>query len=129
MIPQLRRERERLDVDAFLDELPSVPAAAHLHACTHTTFSPNLVDGGEMKTNVIPDHVVVDVDIRTLPGEGPEEVDAHLRAALGDQLADCLDDNLDDEIIDSLNEEGIDFDVMTEATADAYAAALTVCQP
>jgi acetylornithine deacetylase/succinyl-diaminopimelate desuccinylase-like protein len=28
--------------------------------------------------------VVIDVDIRTLPGEGPDDVDAHLRAALGD---------------------------------------------
>jgi acetylornithine deacetylase/succinyl-diaminopimelate desuccinylase-like protein len=77
-------------IDAFLDELPAPAAAAHLHACTHTTFSPNLVDGGHMKTNVIPDHVVVNVDIRTLPGEGPEEVDAHLRAALGD-LADHVE--------------------------------------
>ncbi len=71
-------------IDDLLDDLPSVPAAAHLHACTHTTFSPNLVDGGAMKTNIIPDHVVVNVDIRTLPGDGPDEVDAHLRAALGD---------------------------------------------
>ena len=77
-------------IDALLDELPSAPAAAHFHACTHTTFSPNLVDGGAMKTNVIPDHVVVNVDIRTLPGEGPDEVDAHLRAALGD-LADHVE--------------------------------------
>ncbi|MEP4648562.1 MAG: M20/M25/M40 family metallo-hydrolase, partial [Ilumatobacter sp.] len=77
-------------IDDLLDDLPSVPAAAHLHACTHTTFSPNLVDGGAMKTNVIPDHVVVNVDIRTLPGDGAEEVDAHLRAALGD-LADHVE--------------------------------------
>jgi acetylornithine deacetylase/succinyl-diaminopimelate desuccinylase-like protein len=77
-------------IDGFLDELPSVPAAAHLHACTHTTFSPNLVDGGHMKTNIIPDQVVVEVDIRTLPGDGAEQVDAHLRAALGD-LADHVE--------------------------------------
>lgn len=77
-------------IDELLAELPSVPAAAHLHACTHTTFSPNLVDGPEMKTNVIPDHVVVEVDVRTLPGEGPDDVDAHLRAALGD-LADHVE--------------------------------------
>ncbi len=77
-------------IDDLLDDLPSVPAAAHLHACTHTTFSPNLVDGGAMKTNIIPDHVVVNVDIRTLPGDGPDEVDAHLRAALGD-LADHVE--------------------------------------
>jgi acetylornithine deacetylase/succinyl-diaminopimelate desuccinylase-like protein len=77
-------------IDDLLDNLASVPAAAHLHACTHTTFSPNLVDGGAMKTNIIPDHVVVNVDIRTLPGDGPDEVVAHLRAALGD-LADHVE--------------------------------------
>ncbi|MFK7916723.1 MAG: M20/M25/M40 family metallo-hydrolase [Ilumatobacter sp.] len=77
-------------IDALLDDLPSVPAAAHLHACTHTTFSPNLVDGGHMKTNIIPDHVEINVDIRTLPGDGAEEVDAHLREALGD-LADHVE--------------------------------------
>ena len=33
------------------------------HACTHTTFSPNVVHGG-VKTNVIPDVVDLDVDIR-----------------------------------------------------------------
>ena len=43
-----------------------------------------------MKVNVIPDTVVIEVDIRTLPGEGPDEVDAHLRAALGD-LADQVE--------------------------------------
>ncbi len=43
-----------------------------------------------MKVNTIPDAVTVDVDVRTLPGEGPDEVDAHLRAALGD-LADHVE--------------------------------------
>lgn len=37
-----------------------------------------------MKTNVIPDDVILEVDIRTMPGEGPDEVQAHLHAALGD---------------------------------------------
>ena len=37
-----------------------------------------------MKTNVIPDCVDIGVDVRTLPGEHAEDVDAHLRAALGD---------------------------------------------
>ena len=77
-------------IDEVLDTLPNVAAASHLHACTHTTFSPNLVAGETMKTNVIPDEVVVEVDVRTLPGEGPDEVDAHLRAALGD-LADRVE--------------------------------------
>lgn len=77
-------------IDDFLAELPSAAAAAHFHACTHTTFSPNVIDGGVMKTNVIPDTVTIDVDVRTLPGEGPDEVTAHLRAALG-PLADAVD--------------------------------------
>ena len=58
-------------IDAVLDELPNAAAAAHLHACTHTTFSPNLVDGGVMKANVIPDDVAIDVDIRTMPASPP----------------------------------------------------------
>jgi acetylornithine deacetylase/succinyl-diaminopimelate desuccinylase-like protein len=82
-------------VDGALSSIASSGVAAHFHACTHTTFSPNLVsgdraDGSPMKVNVIPDTVVIDVDIRTLPGEGPGEVDAHLRAALGD-LADHVE--------------------------------------
>jgi acetylornithine deacetylase/succinyl-diaminopimelate desuccinylase-like protein len=86
-------KRQLLDpreIDAALAALPSAPAAAHFHACTHTTFSPNLIDGGVMKANVIPDSITLDVDIRTLPGEGTDEVDAHLRAALGD-LADHVE--------------------------------------
>jgi acetylornithine deacetylase/succinyl-diaminopimelate desuccinylase-like protein len=82
-------------IDDALDALPNAAAASHFHACTHTTFSPNVIDGaesggGRMKVNVIPDVVVIDVDVRTLPGEGPDEVQAHLRAALGD-LADHVE--------------------------------------
>ncbi len=67
-------------------ELATMPAAtaSFLHACTHTTFSCNVLDGGLMKTNVIPDSISLDVDVRTLPGESEEEVQAHLDAALGE---------------------------------------------
>jgi acetylornithine deacetylase/succinyl-diaminopimelate desuccinylase-like protein len=57
------------------------------HACTHMTFSPNVVHGG-VKTNVIPDAVDIDVDIRTLPGETSDDVLANLAEALGDLAAD-----------------------------------------
>ena len=77
-------------LDDLLAEMPNVGSAAYLHACTHTTFSANLIDGGAMKANVIPDAVEIQVDIRTLPGEGPEEVEAHLATALGD-LADKVE--------------------------------------
>jgi acetylornithine deacetylase/succinyl-diaminopimelate desuccinylase-like protein len=73
-------------IDDYLAEIPSVPAAAYLHACTHTTFSSN-VASGTSKTNVIPGHVEIDVDIRTLPGEDEAAVLAHLTEALGAELA------------------------------------------
>ncbi|MEO1056252.1 MAG: M20/M25/M40 family metallo-hydrolase [Actinomycetota bacterium] len=74
-------------IDETIDAIPMSAGAAHLHACTHTTFSPNAVGGHSMKTNVIPDDIAIEVDIRTLPGETADDVDAHLRAALGDLYA------------------------------------------
>lgn len=53
------------------------------HACTHTTVAPTVARGGQ-KTNIVPDIVDLDVDIRTLPGETAEDVVKHLQAALGD---------------------------------------------
>jgi len=53
------------------------------HACTHTTFSPNIAHGG-LKVNVVPDRVEIDVDIRALPGVPPKDVDAMLAEAIGD---------------------------------------------
>ncbi len=64
-------------------ELLDPPTARYCHAATHTTFSPNVLRGGT-KTNVIPDRVELDVDVRTLPGVTDAEVDA--------LLADLLDD-------------------------------------
>jgi acetylornithine deacetylase/succinyl-diaminopimelate desuccinylase-like protein len=58
--------------------------ARFAHACTHTTFSPNVVSYGGSKTNVIPDRIVIDVDIRALPDVSALDVDAMLRDALGD---------------------------------------------
>ena len=78
----------------ILAAIPNAGSAGFLHACTHTTFSSNVVDGGGMKTNVIPDSVDLEVDIRTLPGDGPDEVNDHLKAALGD-----LWDKVDVEVI------------------------------
>jgi acetylornithine deacetylase/succinyl-diaminopimelate desuccinylase-like protein len=63
--------------------LEPVSLARTAHACTHTTFSPNIVRGG-VKINVIPDRVEVEVDVRTLPGIIPDEVDAMLVEAMGD---------------------------------------------
>lgn len=80
-----------LDPARLADTLASLPVgqAKLFHACTHTTISPNVLHGG-VKTNVIPDTVEIDVDIRTLPGVTGEDVDGYLREALGD-LADQVD--------------------------------------
>ena len=67
---------------AALESLP-VPTAKRCHAMCHTTFSPNIVQGGQ-KLNVIPDTVDIDVDIRTLPGVTSGDVDAMLTDLLGD---------------------------------------------
>jgi len=72
-----------VEIEGFLEELPREFGSGHFYSCTHTTFSPNTV-ASQAKTNVIPDTVTIDVDIRTLPGDGPDEVRAHLDAALGD---------------------------------------------
>ena len=49
--------------------------ARQFHACTHTTIAPTVVHGGT-KTNVIPDRVDLQLDIRTLPGQELPEVQA-----------------------------------------------------
>jgi acetylornithine deacetylase/succinyl-diaminopimelate desuccinylase-like protein len=80
-------ERKALrDPDTVLEAcraLPDQGIAKLAHACTRTTFSPNVAHGG-VKTNVIPDVVDLDIDIRVMPGETNEDVRAHIDAALGD---------------------------------------------
>jgi len=51
----------------------------------HNTASATIVSGGE-KINVIPDQVTLELDCRLLPGFGPEDVFAELRALSGVEL-------------------------------------------
>lgn len=69
-------------IDGRLDELP-LGMARMFHACTHTTMSPNIAHGGS-KINTIPDAVTLEVDVRTLPGQDRDEVEALLLEAVGD---------------------------------------------
>jgi acetylornithine deacetylase/succinyl-diaminopimelate desuccinylase-like protein len=62
--------------------LPELGMARMIHACTHTTFAPTVLGAG-VKANVIPDTAELQVDIRTLPGQSLDDVDAMLREALG----------------------------------------------
>jgi acetylornithine deacetylase/succinyl-diaminopimelate desuccinylase-like protein len=61
--------------------------ARFMWSATHTTFAPTMCRGG-VKTNVIPDVVDVEVDIRTVPGDDEDEVRRHLDKALGDLAED-----------------------------------------
>ena len=80
-----------LDPDRLVGALPDLPLgmARQFHACTHTTFAPTVAHGGT-KTNVIPDQVDLQIDIRTLPGQTLPDVQALLDEALGD-LADRVE--------------------------------------
>lgn len=76
-------------IDEALGDIPNATLASDLHACTHITFSPNVI-AGDMKINIIPGTVDLSVDIRTLPGQDPTEVEKQLRHALGD-LGNCIE--------------------------------------
>ncbi len=69
-------------VDDAIARLPS-GVAKYAWSATHTTFSPNMCRAG-VKTNVIPDAVDIEVDIRTIPGDDEDEVRRHIDKALGD---------------------------------------------
>lgn len=87
-------EAALLDEEHLWETCQTLPLAlgSRAHACTHTTFSPNVVRGG-VKTNVIPDRVELDVDIRTLPGQTGADVRALMDEILGD-LRDDVDVSL-----------------------------------
>lgn len=102
-----------LDPQRLYDTIAAmpVPAARACHALTHTTISPNVAHGGQ-KTNVIPDSVDIEVDIRTVPGTTSEDVDAIIDEALGDlaghvetsilQAGDATQSAMDNELWDTL---------------------------
>ncbi|MBM3670758.1 MAG: M20/M25/M40 family metallo-hydrolase [Actinobacteria bacterium] len=86
-----------LDPQGLRDALAELPLGMSrlVHACTHTTFAPTIMHGGT-KTNVIPDYVELEVDIRTMPGQSGEDAHALLREALGD-LADRVEIESNDD--------------------------------
>ncbi len=92
------QKAQLLDPGAIDELLATLPPdqARNIHACTHTTFSPNVFTS-QTKTNVIPDRVVIDVDVRTVGGEGPDDVHAHLEAALGELAGDVEVESLMDD--------------------------------
>lgn len=120
LAPDLRdRLLDPSSIREAIDELPR-SLAANLHSCSHMSFSPNVVQGG-VKTNVIPDEVVIEVDIRTLPGETGEDVDANLAVALGD-LSTVVD-------VEVIHEDPSSASVAEGPLWDALTAAMRVAYP
>ena len=81
-------------VDDLIDGLP-LGIARIAHSCTHTTMAPTIAHGGT-KTNIIPDHVELHVDVRTLPGQGGDAARDLLLDAIGD-LADRVEITSNDD--------------------------------
>ncbi|GAB6899321.1 M20/M25/M40 family metallo-hydrolase [Kineosporia succinea] len=64
------------------DALPETGEYARvLHALSHMTLSPNVLQAGA-KVNVIPGEGRVEIDVRLLPGQSGADTDAELEAAL-----------------------------------------------
>jgi acetylornithine deacetylase/succinyl-diaminopimelate desuccinylase-like protein len=111
-----------LDVDRVHDTIATLPVAIarSCHALTHTTISPNVAHGGQ-KTNVIPDKVELEVDIRTVPGTTRQDVDALLADALG-ELAEHVE-------ISRLQESMSTQSTMTSRLWDSLAANTQIAYP
>lgn len=74
-----------LDEGAFDSALSLLPPglAAVAHSSTRPTMAPTVISGGS-KANTIPDRVEIQLDVRTLPGQGWRDVERMLDEALDD---------------------------------------------
>jgi acetylornithine deacetylase/succinyl-diaminopimelate desuccinylase-like protein len=116
-----------LDPKTLVEACETLPVgmARQFHACTHTTFAPTVVHGGT-KTNVIPDIVDLEIDIRTLPGQTGADVRAMLDEALGD-LSDAVEvtDAHDDPSTSSAIDTPL-WDSLTRVSSRFYEGSTTV---
>jgi len=71
-------------LDELIAELP-LGLSRIAHSCTHTTMAPTVAHGGT-KTNIIPDRVDLQVDVRTMPGQSGAAARELLIDAIGDDL-------------------------------------------
>jgi acetylornithine deacetylase/succinyl-diaminopimelate desuccinylase-like protein len=77
-------------VDAAIDELADPDFARWVHACTHLTVAPTLMEAGQ-KQNIVPDLGTAAMDIRLTPGQDVDTLDDHFRKALGPDLYERID--------------------------------------
>lgn len=92
--------------------------ARWIHACTHMTFSPNVIGGGT-KVNMIPDSASGDIDIRLLPGQTVADLDDHLRKTFGPALFDDVElTAANDMVANDSPAEGILWDAIADAAEE-----------
>lgn len=89
-------------IEAAIDRVAAddLGLARWIHACTHLTVSPNVLHAG-IKANVVPDRGVVEIDVRSLPGQGHADVLDHFRTAIG-----AVFDALEYEVVESTPANG-----------------------
>jgi acetylornithine deacetylase/succinyl-diaminopimelate desuccinylase-like protein len=107
-------------IDAALDDLGRLAGLAH--AVTHTTVSPDVIRGGDA-INVIPARAEIDIDIRTLPGVSPDDVDRHLRDALGPLTDRVIISRISDNPAGRSPHDTALFRALDEAVRAAYPSA------
>jgi len=93
VVPDVRAmllDPERVDEAIEIIAETDRTLARWIHACTHLTFSPNVIAGGT-KTNVVPSAAEGDIDVRLLPGQDATDIADHLRKILGPDGYEKLD--------------------------------------
>jgi acetylornithine deacetylase/succinyl-diaminopimelate desuccinylase-like protein len=80
-----------LEAEGFHDALALLPPgiARMAYSCTHMTIAPTMLQAGS-KVNIIPETVEIQLDVRTLPDQGPVEVEHAIRDAIS-ELADDVE--------------------------------------
>ncbi len=74
------------EIDNLLEQLPLEKSFVEsLRSMTRMTVSPNIIRGGT-KTNIVPDYCEASVDIRIMPGQDCEYVEAELRSVIGKDI-------------------------------------------
>lgn len=95
------------------------PLAAYAHAVSHLTIAQTVLRSGAA-INVLPGEASLDLDIRTLPGQTDSDVDAILRAGLGDLADDVEIVHLISEPASASPTETRLFSVLTRTVREFY---------
>jgi acetylornithine deacetylase/succinyl-diaminopimelate desuccinylase-like protein len=77
-------------IDDAIEEIDDPAFARWVHACTHLTVAPTLMQAGQ-KQNIIPDVGDASLDVRLTPGQDERSLVDHFRKALGPDLYDRVE--------------------------------------